>query len=523
MDDEEVLGQVLMIGYTGTSPSRNVLRWIEEKHIGGIKIFGWNVGSLPDLAEGVGRMQRKALESRWKIPLLIATDQEGGWVRHVKEETSAGVGNMALGATGIPYDAFFTGYYIGLELRALGINMNFAPTVDVYSNPEAHVIGPRAFSDDPKITAELALAYYQGLKAAGIIATAKHFPGHGDARVDSHGDMPRIEKTFDELWENDLLPFRHLIREGVPSVMSGHLSFPLITDTPLPATISRFFQTEVLRHKLGFKGISITDDLLMNGVTDTGLSISEISEKALEAGNDIILISRNSEIHEIVWERLFKKMKNDPRFRDRIFEAAKRVLTVKCAYLRDETSVPLFPDADNVYDLVPNKEGKSFFYDLACRSVSVVKNGNIPLEEDASDTILLAGQFNRFINAGKERYPKAGSYYFPYDPFYQADSDHIEGLRKILPRYKTLIFCLANPNSAQVLKSLHPEIAEHGITCIAVSVLSPTYLYEFPWIDSAIAVYGFGEESFRAGFAVLHGDYLPEGNFPINFEDFYIN
>ncbi len=521
MDDEEILGQVLMIGYTGTSPSKEVLEWIEDKHIGGIKIFGWNVDSLAELAEGVGTMQKTALQSSRKIPLLIATDQEGGWVRHVKAETSLGVGNMALGATGLPYDAYYTGYYIGQELHALGINMNFAPTVDVYSNPEAHVIGPRAFSDDPVKTAELALAYYQGLRASGIIATAKHFPGHGDAKVDSHGDMPRINKSFTELWDHDLVPFRHLIHEHVPAVMCGHLSFPEITNTPLPATLSPFFQTELLRNKLGYNGISITDDLLMNGVTQTGLAIDEIAERAISAGNDIILISRNPEIHRQIWERLIRLMKTNPRFKSRVYEAARRVIRTKCTYLKGASAVPLEPDVKTISEKVPNREGKAFFYDLACRSVSVVKNGSIPLHRIEPEKVLLVGQFNRFIAEGKARYPGADGYYFPYDPFYQAETEHIEELQSILPRYETLIFCLANPNSAQVLRGLYETIKSNDITCIAFSVLSPTYLYELPWVDSAIAVYGFGEESFQAGFAVLHGDFASEGTFPINFEAFY--
>ena len=463
MDEEEILGQIFMIGFSGTSPSEEVIRWIEEKHIGGIKIFGWNVGTLSELARGIGRMQETALKSRLKVPLFIATDQEGGWVRHVKEETSAGIGNMALGATNLPYDAYYTGYYIGRELRALGINMNFAPTVDLYLNPDAHVIGPRAFSDNAEKTAELALAYYRGFQASGIIATAKHFPGHGDARVDSHVAIPRIEKDFAELWENDLLPFRHLIHEGIPAVMGGHLSFPKITNEGVPSTISPFFQTEILRDRLGFQGIAITDDLLMSGVTHTGLPIEEIAVRAVEAGNDIILISRNSKIHSIVWEYVLRKMREDPAFNSRVREAAKRVLQTKCTYLRGENAVPFVPDAENIKKHIPNREARQFFFDLACRSVSVVKNGGIPLRQELSEKILLAGQFQRFIRAGTARYEGAEGYYFPYDPFYAAEQRHIDQLNKILPDYEVLVFCLANPNSAQVLRGLKNTIEKHHI------------------------------------------------------------
>lgn len=143
MDDQELLGQVLLLGYQGSSPSREFLRLINYRKTGGVKIFGWNVKDLPSLARAVARMQQASQENRFRIPLLMVTDQEGGWVRHVRFGTSETPGNLALGATDLPQDAFLTGYYIGLELKALGINMNFAPTVDIYTNPEAHIIGPR--------------------------------------------------------------------------------------------------------------------------------------------------------------------------------------------------------------------------------------------------------------------------------------------------------------------------------------------------------------------------------------------
>ena len=149
MTDEEIVAQVFMVGWPSREPTPELLEWIRRRNIGGIKVFGWNAEDLRLLAETIGTMQQEALATPHAIPLLTATDQEGGWVRHVKGATAVTPGNMAIGASGLPYDAYRSGYYIGRELRALGINMNFAPTIDVYRNPEAHVIGPRAFGSDP--------------------------------------------------------------------------------------------------------------------------------------------------------------------------------------------------------------------------------------------------------------------------------------------------------------------------------------------------------------------------------------
>lgn len=512
MNDQELLGQTLMFGYRGKTPSKEIMSFIREHHIGGIKIFGWNVERLPELVESITQMQTAAGETSHEVPLLIATDQEGGWVRHVKGDTSVTAGNMAIGATNLPYDAYHSGYFIGRELKALGINMNFAPTVDVYVNPDAHVIGPRAFSDDPIKTAELAVAYFHGMKDAGIICTAKHFPGHGNADVDSHGALPIIDTTLEELWDNDLVPYRFLIKEGIPAIMSGHLAYPSITGDETPSSLSHFFQTDLLREKLGFEGILITDDLRMNGVLLTGLSPSEISIACIESGVDIIMMSGTPETQKQIIHDLDQRMKTNQAFNNRVKEAAKRVLTLKVKYIKNnQNRVPLFPDPNAISKLVPTPDGKQFFFELACRSVTIIRDKRIPYIPGEDEKILLAGQYKAFLEIGEKRYPNADTYYFSYSPFYSANPYEKKGLLDKVGAYDTIIFCLANPNSLEILaelKNRHPHV-------IVFSVLTPIYLQQTPWVDSAIAVYGVGEESFLAGFGVLRGDYQTESELPI--------
>jgi beta-N-acetylhexosaminidase len=216
MSDEEVLGQVLMMSYPGDEPNALLLDWVERRCLGGVKVFGWNAEDSTKVAEAVGRMQGRALGSRLGIPLLVATDQEGGWIRHVKGATTVTPGNMAIGASGRPYDAYRSALIIGRELAALGVNMNFAPSVDLATKPKSYIIGPRAFSDDPQAVAVLGSAFVKGLADAGVIATAKHFPGHGGTEADSHGVLPVIRIDERTLWERELLPFRLLAAEGVP-------------------------------------------------------------------------------------------------------------------------------------------------------------------------------------------------------------------------------------------------------------------------------------------------------------------
>ncbi len=512
MSDEELLGQVFLLGYTGVTPSSDILRWIEEKHIGGVKIFGWNAGELDTLAHSVGIMQERALENGLGIPLLVATDQEGGWVRHVKAETSITPGNIAIGAGGVPYDAYQTGRLIGMELRSLGINMNFAPTVDIYTNPEAHVIGPRAFSSDPIQTGLLAVAYYHGMESAGIICTAKHFPGHGNADEDSHGTLPVIDTTWEHLWETDLVPYRFLVGEGLPAIMSGHLAYPRIIGDETPSSLSDYFLTTVIRERLSFGGIVVTDDMRMAGVSMKGLGTAEVCKRALEAGNDMLMISRTAATHQEVWDLFYASMQEDERFRMRVIESATRILRVKASFLKGENRVPFIPDPGKIDKTIPTPEGKEFFFDQACRSTTVIRSAQLPIPEEGR--ILLAGQIQAFFDEGLKRYAGADTFSFPYTPFYHSRAYDRDRLKRIAEDYDTVIFCLANPNSLEVLRVL--ENADTRL--VVMSALTPIYLRETPWIENAIAVYGTGNDSFRAGFAALKGDFTPEGRLPIRLE-----
>lgn len=511
MDDTELLGQIFLLGYFGQSPSEEILRWIEEKKIGGVKIFGWNSESIVDLAKSISTMQKSALETRLSIPLFVATDQEGGWVRHVKNDTSITPGNMAIGATGLPYDAYNSAFHIGDELKSIGINMNFAPTVDVYTNKDAHVIGPRSFSDDPIKTARLAEAYFKGMEKAGIVCTAKHFPGHGNATEDSHGTLPDINTSFSVLWERELLPYRFLINRDIPAIMSGHLSFPSVIPKDRPASLSPFFLEETLREKMGFDGIVITDDMRMHSVSHTKDSTPSACLRAFKAGNDMVMVSRDAELYERIYDLFVRELDKNDAFRSRLERSVKRILKTKFEYLLGPKAVPLIPRPERVKDDVPSPEANEFFFDQACRSVSIIRDKHLPIDKD-NERILIAGQLKSFLRTGNEYFPEADTYHFPYSPFYDSSSSTIRELRRKTGRYDTVIFCLANPNSAQVLDGLKDVESD----VVVLSTLTPVYLNERDWVQTAVAVYGTGKDSSAAGFATLRGMIEPDGRVPIS-------
>ncbi len=513
ISDEELLGQVFMLGYTGHEPSAQIARWIEKRNLGGVKIFSRNVDTLPSLARSIKKMQMINAKSRLRIPLLVATDQEGGWVLHIKGKTSLTPGNMALGAGGLPRDAFLTGLYIGRELKLLGINMNFAPTIDIYSNPEANVIGPRAFSSDAKATAMLALAYFKGMARSGIISTAKHYPGHGNADRDSHGMLPVIDISFQEMWDRELVPYRILIREGLPAIMSGHLAYPKILGDLTPSSRSPYFINELLRRKLGFEGLLVTDDMEMNGVLNGEMNTSQASRAALEAGNDMILISHTPHIQNMAWNELLDLIKRDRAFKNRIETSVRRILQLKIRTFKGENPFPIYPDEEVIASNIPAEEARQFFKESSLRSVTLFKKSGIPFKPGPEENILLIGQFREFLEEGMLRYPGASSLYFPYAPFYSAGAGYKSSIPEQASRFDTIIFCLANYNSLEILK----ELEKLGKKVIVISTLTPVYLRETPWVESSLAVYGTGRNSFKAGFAALAGDFIPEGKSPLDF------
>ena len=510
MTDEEALGQVLMFGYRDEMPAADILEWIAEEGLGGVKVFGRNANNLSVLARTVSRYQQQALDARFGIPLLIATDQEGGWVRHIRGESSQTAGNMALGAGGLPADAYRTGLLLGRELAAVGVNMNFAPTIDVFVDPQADVIGPRAFMADPRKTGILGLAFARGQEEAGVISTAKHFPGHGDTSDDSHGTLPVVNADLETLRQRDLIPYRTMIAGGVPAVMVGHLAFPTITGDQTPATLSHPLLTELLRDELGFTGVAVTDDLFMTGARSDGSPMDEVCYRALLAGADILLVSQNPSDHLGIHRRLSREMA-DPVFNARVRQAARRVIALKAEYLKRENAVPLQPDPDVQ---VPAPGAEAFFLSQAARSITTVRQGILPLPPEEAGTVLLAGNYRDFHSEGVARYSQAKTWLLEYQQTVSQYRQRGRELLRAARNFETVIVLLTDEDMALILDELEP-LAER---VIVVSALSPAHLDSLEWVQTSIAAFGTGTDSMKAAFAVIAGDIESRGHLPIPLE-----
>ncbi|WP_353952383.1 glycoside hydrolase family 3 protein [Knoellia sp. S7-12] len=268
---------------------------VKKYHLGGVIYFAWtnSVQNPQQIASLSNGLQQASLsrDSKVDIPLGISIDQEMGVVTRVGPPATQFPGSMALGAGRSTTDARTAAAITGKELRALGVNTNFAPVADVNVNPLNPVIGTRAFSSNPALTADMVAAQVAGYQEDGkVSASAKHFPGHGDTATDSHVAFPVITHTREQWEEMDAPPFKAAIAQGIDMIMTAHLNFPALDDSGDPATLSKPILTDLLRNELGYKGVIITDSLEMQGVRDR-YGDAEVAVRALEAGADQLLMT----------------------------------------------------------------------------------------------------------------------------------------------------------------------------------------------------------------------------------------
>ena len=291
MSLEQMLGQLLVVGFEGTAVTPEVAGLIQQHHVGGIIFFSRNVRDAQQTLALTSELQALAREAGHRYPLLIAIDQENGVVRRLGRGSTIFPGSMALGATGSEALAHDVALATGRELRALGINLNLAPVLDISNNPDNPVIGVRSFGEDPAQVARFGVAAVRGLQGAGVLTSVKHFPGHGDTAVDSHQTLPNIPHTLRRLDDVELVPFRAALAAGADSVMIAHVALPqLMGSAALPATVSPAIVRGLLRERLGFDGVVISDCLEMRAVTET-VGTERGAVMALQAGIDLLLVS----------------------------------------------------------------------------------------------------------------------------------------------------------------------------------------------------------------------------------------
>ncbi len=324
----EDAGQVLMGGFVGLEIDPAFSELVESGRVGGAILFRRNIEGPTQTQDLLKRLS--ALQS--PEALMYAVDQEGGRVQRLRAPFPELPPMRSFGDAGRKTLARRAGALLGRTLRAIGFHQDFAPVLDVDSNPDNPVIGDRAFSNDPNVVARLGAAFIDGMQSAGMAACAKHFPGHGDTNVDSHLALPRLDHGIERLRQVELVPFRAAVAIEVASIMTAHILFSAFDDEH-PATLSEKVMGPLVRDEVGYKGVVVSDDLEMRAVADH-YGVADAAVRSIRAGCDQILICKHPELIAEAHEALVKAVQSKALSRYRLAEAAGRVRALKQRYVR---------------------------------------------------------------------------------------------------------------------------------------------------------------------------------------------
>ena len=323
---DEKIGQMIITGFDGSEYNDDMDRLINEYKVGGVILFARNIEDSSQMIE----LTRALQENNNNIPLFISIDEEGGRVSRLPDDIEKFPAAFDIGLINNDQTAYENGKEIGYTLKRLGINLDYAPVLDIYSNENNTVIGDRAFSKEESIVSTMGIATMEGIEDADIIPVVKHFPGHGDTEVDSHYGLPIVYKTLEELRNFEFIPFVKAIESGCDVIMVSHIILNEV-DSSNPASLSKIVISDLLRKDLEFDKVVITDDMSMGAITSI-MSIEEACIKSIEAGCDILLLGNAYEEIEQVINSIKLKLYNGEISEEQINKSVKRILELKKKY-----------------------------------------------------------------------------------------------------------------------------------------------------------------------------------------------
>ena len=487
---------------------------IEKYHVGGVIYFAWsnnvaNPGQIAGLSNG---LQRVATAQPSGIPLLISTDQEHGVVTRVGPPATQLPGNMALGAGRSQADTYDAGRISGQELRAIGINQDFAPDADVNVNAQNPVIGVRSFGSDPSLVADLVSASVDGYQSANVAATAKHFPGHGDTATDSHYGVPIINHTRAE-WERiDAPPFRAAISRGIDTIMTAHIVVPALDPSGVPATLSKPIITDILRGEMGYDGVVITDALTMQGVRD-GFGDDRIPVLALKAGVDQLLMPAPGKL-DIAYHAVLDAVRSGELTEDRIDQSVHRVLQLKMSH-------GLFKPKNVFVD--ESKVSSRVGTDAHQQRAQQITDSTVTLVKDDADALPLATSPQKVLVTGAsvaaglaERISARGPAATAYSTG-TAPSDATIAAAVAQAQGSDQVVVATNKAGTSVgQQKLVKQLLATGKPVVVVAVRDPYDIAYFTDAPTYLATYSTTSTSVESLARVLFGEVQPAGLLPVS-------
>ncbi|MDF2520170.1 MAG: Beta-N-acetylhexosaminidase [Clostridia bacterium] len=333
---DEKLGQMIIAGLTGYEAGEDTRQLIESFHVGGFILYSSNIESSQQLLKLTNSL--KELNAGNKVPLFISVDEEGGRVSRIPKEIKNLPKNSEIGKINNKEFSYKVGKLLGEKVRAFGFNMDFAPVLDINSNPKNPVIGDRAFGADERVVSELGVQTMKGMQETGVIPVVKHFPGHGDTAVDSHIGLPFVYNDLKRLKSFELIPFAAAVEAGADMVMAAHIVLPEI-DKENPATLSKTIITDILREQMNFDGVVITDDMTMGAISEN-YELGAAAVKSVEAGSDIIMVAYGYDNALTALTSMKEAVQQGLITEERIDQSVYRILKLKQKYnLKDEEAI----------------------------------------------------------------------------------------------------------------------------------------------------------------------------------------
>lgn len=513
MSVDEKIGQLLLFGIGGRDVGPVAKAHITRRFVGGLILYDRNIQHPAQVAALTAALQQTAQETPNSIPLFIAIDQEGGIVNRLQKGATVLPGNLALGATRSRALAEKAGELTAIELAAVGINLNFAPVMDVNTNPENPVIGVRSFGESPQLVSQLGTAYIRGLQQNGVLAVAKHFPGHGDTNLDSHKKLPTVTHDKTHIATVELAPFRAAIETGVAAIMSAHVLYPTL-DKKMPATLSHRILTRLLRSQLGFNGLIITDDLEMKAINDQ-YEIGDAAVLALHAGADMIVIPWTLKKQQRVYNALRQAVRTLKISETRLNISVRRILKYKgtCgAFDKPVVSAENLQGRNSPLSLVGRKQHREIAEAIATRAITLVKNteGILPLSAEPQEPVLLLSPSRLFSNTVLKAHTDISNIAPIYIP-QQLNAELL--IPQFLQTEPSVI--VAGIVNAQQADLMHQLSQKTDVPIIVISLKSPYLLGKCPDVACSIAAYDAHYNSILAAVEVLLGKKQATGKLPV--------
>ncbi len=532
---EEKIGQMFLLAFAGDRLDE--ARVLFEQHfVGASYISNDNVPSPQAAVDLVRAVQGYAANTRLKIPLILGVDQEGAW-SVMTPGSSPGPGNMALGATGRPEDAYAMYEVMARELRAVGLNTLLAPCADCNSNPHNSIIGMRSFGEKPGLVGQMAAAAVRGAHAGGVIATVKHFPGHGDTTLDSHRGIPTVTRSREDLRSIDLHPFVEGIRAGTDVVMTSHILFPAI-DPDNPATLSRAILHDVLRGEMGFDGVIMSDSMNMKSMV-ANYPAAESAVRAFAAGVDLLMLAEEHYSHDaasylrnqtVLIEAVRQAVIDGRLPLARVEDAVRRVLTLKHQYgLWHDAPPPVWSARE-----VGTPAHAQVELEVSQHAVAVIRDraGHVPLAPDAHITLVNGTARSGYAPLGATRGIGPNQTTPAYDVFAAALRVHTPSLAELsaedvlggaLPGAGVIVVVTENyplpgmdfeqASQRAVIERLHTHAAER---LVVVALRDPYELAALPDVGTYVCAFSFRPCAAQAAVDVLRGVVPAAGRSPVS-------